>query len=245
MKFWTILSIFATTLIVTAPVNAQLYSEDFTGDDGASILTLGWVANSGNPDADMFVTSTDENMGPSEAIDNATITGSQSGWTRFYYPFTSAVTSGPIFLEADVNLESGNQQFGFAGGSPNPENRGAYVRATGGTGMLLANMTEGNQDSGLGGYARIRIDVDLNTNASTLTVTGLEGQGNATVSGTWDGGAGAGVTGLYLSTDIRNLAATGIAVDNIVVGVPEPASGMLAAAGLLGLALCWSRRRRR
>ena len=245
MKFWTILSIFATTLIVTAPVNAQLYSEDFTGDDGASILTLGWAAHSSVPDADMFVTSTDENMGPSEAIDNATITGSQSNWTRFYYPFPSAVTSGPIFVEADVNIEDGNQQFGFTGGSGNPaEDRGAYIRNTGSS-MVLANMNEGNQDAGTGAYARIRIDVDLNTNATTLSITGLEGQGNATVSGTWDGGAGAGITGLYLSGDIRTLGASGIGVDNILVGIPEPASGMLAAAGLLGLALCWSRRRRR
>jgi MYXO-CTERM domain-containing protein len=148
-------------------------------------------------------------------------------------------------VEADVNIEDGNQQFGFTGGSGNPaEDRGAYIRNNGSS-MVLANMNEGNQDAGTGAYARIRIDVDLNTNATTLSITGLEGQGNATVSGTWDGGAGAGVTGLYLSADIRNLAASGIAVDNIVVGVPEPASGMLAAAGLLGLALCWSRRRRR
>ena len=234
----------AAALPLRAATVTTLYSTGFdapTYSDGVLLGQDGWVASSG--------TGTN-NLTVANSATDGTITLAATG-EDLRRLFTPAQTTGSVFLSADINVATaaatGDYFIHLGDGSTSNFYARTYIRSSG-AGFVMAlgtssgAVTYGTTVLSFGTNYSLLVRYDIN--AGPLNDTGALFINPITVDGTGDTPYVAATTVGTDATTIGSVSlrqggasnAAGLTVDNIAVfTVPEPATALLGAVGLLGL----------
>ena len=236
VRYGSFLMVALAVAMVAAPASGALFEQNFDGvEDNTTLVDLGW--KSSHWQSIIRVRN--------EQIDTAT---AATGWDRMYYPFDSAVTTGIIQLEVDLDGGSGNydSSIGFTGkdGTNGTGDRAATVRPLGDGNICIVGTQVGgvntNVCSTISGSAHAQLTIDLDTLDVSAVISPLDGQNGGAdfpLTGmTLDNTNGLGITGMWLMGGNPGGNTGDFKADNIVVNmvIPEPATlGLMGLGGLL------------
>ena len=238
-----------TGVLPPPPSGVVVYSEDFEGGaDPQSILAPPFSYSAGyGPAGDIQVKS--GSFLPTDAVDGSTLTGLSAAAQAIAGPDPDTLTYS---VTADLYAASGANDSAIglsrtSHGNYPFNNSGAYLRADGDSWELDAQGVVGS-----GAVFDFPAGVGLNEAVVGTIMFDLV---DKMVTGSIAHSGGTMSHSFVLPADLTNVMSidrfviqqrvTGLDVDNVLILrlVPEPASGVLALLGLVGLLVCGRRRR--